>query len=160
MTPVHLNAASAHNITHSNETALATTEELKSRVRNRRYTNIEKTRKLLVQKQLKIVEGDYVQYWKDMQAAGFGSIIYGRKGNPDRFAWNYNLKDVASAGLASGDMADQPIPQIAPARAKKPGRPKGSKNRVQKAKLRNATLSKRTVELLISELTKTLQTLK
>lgn len=151
MTTVFLDNEKAHSIAHSNETALAITEAMKDRERNRLYTDILRTRKLLVGKKLKIVEADYIKYWKDMQAAEFGSIVYGRGGNPDRFAWNYNLKDFASAALR--DPNKDPVVEAAPvtfsqtsisslpSKKKSRGRPKGSKNKNPRGKKQGLKMS-------------------
>ncbi len=40
---------------------------------------------------------DFLTVFENLQEAGVGRIVVGRKNNPDRFLWNYNLKDVAKA---------------------------------------------------------------
>lgn len=38
----------------------------------------------------------FLDVFRDLQASGAGSLIIGRRRNPDRFAWKYSLKDLAS----------------------------------------------------------------
>ena len=42
-------------------------------------------------------------FWKELEAAGVGSIIYGRKGKPNRFSWHYSLKSVAQSYFEFGE---------------------------------------------------------
>lgn len=42
-------------------------------------------------------EKQFLEVFKKLQLAGVGSLIIGRKNNPNRFAWNYNLKDIGKA---------------------------------------------------------------
>lgn len=150
MTVTTLNVVKASEIAHSNETALATMEELNNRQRNRKFLNIELIHKNLLRKGLKIVDADYMKYWKDMQEAGVGSIVYGRKGNPDRFACNYNLKDVAQVALGGGKVEEiapvvsngTPDPIVVEAKRGR-GRPKGSKNKRKKSAGKKTASSKR-----------------
>lgn len=84
-------------IAHKNDTATITAMSLRLRERQRHTSDITRTRSELARQGERIVESDYMQFWKDLQVAGVGSIIYGRKGKPDRFEWHYSLKSVAKA---------------------------------------------------------------
>jgi hypothetical protein len=84
-------------IAHKNDTSIVTAMSLRLRERQRHTSDITRTRSELARQGERIVESDYIQFWKDLQAAGVGSIIYGRKGKPDRFEWHYSLKSVAKA---------------------------------------------------------------
>lgn len=86
-------------IAHSTPTAEITVTSLALRERLRHSSDIQRTKSQLIRDGEKIVDADYMKLWKDLQDAGIGSIIYGRKGRPDRFEWHYSLKSVAKAAL-------------------------------------------------------------
>ena len=153
MTTATLNVSKVHSAALSNETALAIAESLSdAQRRNRKKTNLLNIYRGLKSKGLKIVPSDFNQFWKDLQAAGAGSIIYGRNGNSDRFSWNYNLKNVATAALTGSETT----PMVAaPIKVpKKRGRPVGSKNK----KVRTATPPSSNIEMkkYLSSLTEAL----
>lgn len=99
MQTVTLDGKKLKDICHRNRTAEVTTLSLAMRERLRHFSDIGRTRNALVRQGEKIVDGDYMQYWKDLQAAGVGAIIFGRRGNPNRFEWHYSLKKIAKAAL-------------------------------------------------------------
>lgn len=102
-------------------TAQAISNELKQRQRIHHFIDITRFRRNLVKSGKPVAETDYMKYWKSLQNEGAGSIVYGRKGKPDRFLFNYSLKDIAAASVPSA--VTKPV-------KRSPGRPKGSKNRV------------------------------
>lgn len=91
-------------IAHRTPTATVTANSLAGRERIRHFSDITRTRSQLIREGQMIVDADYEQFWNDLQAAGVGSIVYGRKGKPNRFAWHYSLKSVAKSMLQGVDM--------------------------------------------------------
>lgn len=69
---------------------------------------------------------EFYSFFKDLQDRGLGVMIKGRRDNPDRFIWNYNLKEVAQKVLGVSDKITPHIPV-----KKKLGRPFGSKNKMK-----------------------------
>lgn len=50
----------------------------------------------------KKIELDYFKYldvWKSLQDLGVGTLVHGRKGNPNRFVWHTNLREVGRLAL-------------------------------------------------------------
>lgn len=92
-------------IATANETALITANALQGRERNRSATDIARTKSAMVREGKKIVEADFMQFWKDLQSVGAGTIVYGRKDKPDRFEWHYAIKDVGHA-MFGGEKPD------------------------------------------------------
>lgn len=86
-------------IAESTETAGATSSMLIERERNTPHADIGRVRSALVRDGARLVEADYMKFWQDLQDAGAGSIIYGRKGKPSRFAWHYSLRMIGQAML-------------------------------------------------------------
>ena len=91
-------------ISHANHTAVVTATALALRQRNRPFTDITRTKVNLIRGNEKIVEADYLLFWKDLLDAGIGSIIFGRRGKPDRFEWHYSLKSVGQVAIDRGQL--------------------------------------------------------
>lgn len=91
-------------IADANPTAEVVATSLALRERLRHFSDIRRTKMDLIKNGEKIVDNDYKKFWKDLESLGVGSIVYGRKGNPDRFEWHYNLKSVASAVIEGKDL--------------------------------------------------------
>lgn len=104
-------------IAESSDTSKAIFEVLKDRKRFRRYTNLSQFNQVLLNKGYKVVEDEYFDTFKALEKAGAGSLIIGRKGNPNRFIWDYNLKDVAKA--ASGEEVKPQVIKRGPGRPPK-----------------------------------------
>jgi hypothetical protein len=96
---VTLDGAKLKAIGHASHTAEVTMTALAMRERLRHFSDITRTRNQLVRNGERLVEEDYMAFWKSLQDAGVGVIVYGRKGRPDRFEWHYSLKKVAKASL-------------------------------------------------------------
>lgn len=91
-------------VADANSTAEVVTTSLALRERLRHFSDIRRTKMDLIKNGEKIVDTDYKNFWKNLESLGIGSIIYGRKGNADRFEWHYNLKSVASAAMEGKDL--------------------------------------------------------
>lgn len=94
-----LNQDKLKAVVNASHTAIVTTLLLALRRRARDYSNLPATKDQLINMGEKIVDEDYKQYWQNLQDLGVGSVIYGRRGNPDRFQWHYSLKTVAKAAI-------------------------------------------------------------
>jgi len=103
MTTVLLEGNKMKEIASASHTATVTINALANRQRLRHSSDITRLRSQLVRNGEKIVEVDYMKFWKDLEAANVGSIIYGRKNKPDRFKWFYNLKSVAKSAMEGSD---------------------------------------------------------
>lgn len=106
---VTLDGAKLQEIATANETAIITAQALQERSRNRMTSDITRMRSQMVRDGKKILEADYVKFWKDLQTAGVGSIVYGRRGKPDRFDWHFNLKNIGKAML---DGSNEKVEQL------------------------------------------------
>lgn len=90
-----LEATKVKEIGTATPTAKVISDYLAGRERDRSSIHLGKLHLELI-KTHKVVYSEFVDYWKALQSAGAGSIIYGRRGRPDRFELNYSLKTVAS----------------------------------------------------------------
>lgn len=118
MQTVNLNGKQLSVIGKKSHSAEVTLLSLALRERARDYSDIRRTKARLVKEGEKIIANDYMQFWKDLQDAGVGSIVYGRKNNPDRFEWHFSLKQVAKAALDGTDEKLEPIKTIPVAKSK------------------------------------------
>lgn len=77
-------------VVNQSEATKAIFKALGKRVRFRRHTNIQ-----FFQYQLQTVsKEEIITTFKRLQELGLGVVVYGRGKNPDKFIWNYNLKDI------------------------------------------------------------------
>lgn len=104
-----LNSEKLRSISHASHTAEVTITALAVRERLRHFSDITRTRNTLIRKGEKIVDADYQTFWKGLQDAGVGVIVYGRKGKPDRFEWHYSMKKVAQAALEGKDVVAERV---------------------------------------------------
>lgn len=104
MQTIKLEGKLLKQVAGANSTAEVVATSLALRERLRHFSDIRRTKMDLIKSGEKIVDSDYKKFWKDLEALGVGSIVYGRKGNPDRFEWHYNLKSVASAAIEGKDL--------------------------------------------------------
>ena len=99
-----LKGKALHAIAHKSHTATVVATSLALRSRLRHESDIARTKNALIRDGEKIVDSDYIQFWRDIQAAGAGVLVIGRKGMQDRFIWHYSLKKVAEGMLNSTDV--------------------------------------------------------
>ncbi len=104
MGTIKLDGKLLKQVADANSTAEVVAMSLSLRERLRHFSDIRRTKMTLIRNGEKIVENDYKKFWKDLETLGVGSIIYGRKGNADRFEWHYNLKSIASAAIEGRDL--------------------------------------------------------
>lgn len=98
-TVLNLNQAKLKEVTNASHTSVVTMLFLALRQRDRGFSNIPGTKEQLIKMGEKIVDDDFSKFWRDLQAIGVGSIVFGRRGNPDRFKWHYSLKNVAQSAI-------------------------------------------------------------
>lgn len=71
-----------------------------NRERNREVTDIEQMRKGIELKEGETLDATrWMQAFKKLEDMGLGSLIIGRRGNPNRFRWNYSLKAIGQAAV-------------------------------------------------------------
>lgn len=102
-------------IAQSTEVAQKVFGALKERQRWRDRTDLTRLYKQLLEGGLTVAEQEFLGVFKKLEDIGAGSVIIARKKNkPNRFAWKYNLKDVAQAAASN-----QPIETLKPLEKKK-----------------------------------------
>lgn len=132
-----LNGERLKSIAHANSTAEVVATALALRQRQRTETNVKAMWSSLLRNKEKVVQKEFFQFWKNLEAEGLGSLIVGRRGKHTRFIWNYSLKNVGKSMLEGSDIETNKIgKEVTQIEAKKPhsehkrrGRPKGSKNK-------------------------------
>lgn len=94
-----LDQSKIKSVANSSVTSKAIFNALSERERYRDQLDLRKFKNDLMNKGEKIVQDEYLETFKMLEDLGVGSLIIGRKGKPNRFKWNYNLKDVAKASM-------------------------------------------------------------
>ena len=82
---------------------------MSTRQRARATTDLSRLFKSVKALDSKMTYDDFLSAFKQLQATGAGRLIIGRRNNSDRFAWNYNMREAASA-LAAGKPLDSVKP--------------------------------------------------
>lgn len=123
MNQVSLNSTVLKKIANSNHTAEVVMTDAAMRERLRPFSDIQRTKNRLIREGERIIDEDYKKFWKDLQDAGVGVIVYGRKGNADRFQWHYSMKKVAEAALEGRDVKADKVPAPKAAKIEKPSKP-------------------------------------
>lgn len=129
-TVVTLDGNRLKKVADASHSAKVTIQNLIGRERFRNSSDITRLKRDLIKEGRKIVDKDYIQFWKDLQDAGVGSIVYGRRGKADRFEWHYSLKKVAEAASQGKNTEVPTLKGVKNSRVilRKRGRPPGSKN--------------------------------
>jgi hypothetical protein len=76
-------------------------EALKNRDRTRKITDLRQFQYKLVDEGSNITKEDIMQTFQELEQAGVGIIVIGRRGKPTRFKWNYSIKKIGKLGLNS-----------------------------------------------------------
>lgn len=103
-TAVTLKGSELKAIAYKTTTSIAAVNALASRERIRHESDITRMRSQLVRNGEKIVDTDFMQFFKDLEKSGVGSIVYGRRGKPTKFAWYYSLKAISKCMLEGTDV--------------------------------------------------------
>lgn len=104
-----LSSEKLRSISHASHTAEVVITALGVRGRIRHFSDIQRMRNTLVRQGAKIVDGDYMAFWKGLASAGVGVIVNDRKGKPSRFEWYYSMKKVAQAALEGKDVTAERV---------------------------------------------------
>lgn len=84
----------------SNELGKYVFEALSSRERAAARSDIDAIfRELESGKQAELNYFKYLDVWKMLEDKKLGTLVYGRRGNPNRFVWNTNLKHLGRIAL-------------------------------------------------------------
>lgn len=126
---IQLDTIKLGGIAKSSGTATEVMLQLASRERNARngFTNLLAFKAILLREGKKVDDNEYLKFWQDLEAAGIGNYIVGRRGQPDRFKWHYHVKDIAVSAIEGKPVEARPIfaavKRVYKA-SKRPGRPR------------------------------------
>lgn len=102
-----INGPELKQASEANETAKSIRKYLNERIRNTAITDLPRTKMEILRSGGTVEEGDYVEYWKKLDAIGVGTFFKGRGINKDTFTWKYSLKIVAQA-MSTGSVEELP----------------------------------------------------
>lgn len=140
-----LNNEMVKQAANSSNTATKTMVLLGIRRRARTFTSMGKIKEQLYRMGEQVDDKDYKAFWKDLEAAGAGSVILGRRGKETRFEWSYSLKDIARIAIEGHEAEVQRIETKQPKNSvskaidtlvkRKPGRPRKEVAPIKQEKL-------------------------
>lgn len=104
-----LNSGTLKTIANSSPTANTIFEALSKRERFRERITLKKFKYDLIKSGQKVVDQEFLDTFKKLEEAGVGSLVKGRGSNPDRFVWNFNLRDVGTAAFATNEKQELPV---------------------------------------------------
>ena len=102
-TTMTIKGTELHRLLNKTDTASLITESFSERIRNRPETDLNRLKRDLLQAGEKVVEADFINYFKELERLGIGQIIYFKE-TPTKFAWFYNLKNIAEAAKKKKDL--------------------------------------------------------
>lgn len=97
-------------IAHSSPSAKEVFNVLERRQRSRKRTDLNRIYREIKLTNTEISKKEVLIVFKKLQDAGVGSIVFGRGSNPNRFVWNYSLRDIAKAAFEKDKKAIAPAP--------------------------------------------------
>jgi hypothetical protein len=104
-----LNSENIKELAHSNPTAGAVFLAFSQRERGRQVINLDLIYARLESQGVKLNHTDYFATFKRLEELEIGNLVYGRKGNPNRFVWFFDLKDIAKIGLGSSGIEPKTV---------------------------------------------------
>jgi len=111
MSPI-LDGNKIKQITNATPTAEVTMMSLALRQRMRPYSNLRQAKMQLIREGAKVVDKEFVQFWKELEDADVGSLVYGKTGQPEKFQWYYNLKTIARAAIEGKPINTEKLPDV------------------------------------------------
>lgn len=88
-------------------TATVTMLILGFRQRAHTSTTLSSVKNQLAKMKEKVNERDFIDFWKELEAAGAGALILGRRGKQTRFEWNYSLRQIAQLSIEGKELEVQ-----------------------------------------------------
>lgn len=82
------------NVAGETSSAKSVFKYLLDRRRGRQDTNIKRVQRLLKESGAAVSNDDVSDVFRKLQDLGIGKIVFGRRGNPNRFIWNANLRSI------------------------------------------------------------------
>lgn len=81
-------------VANENQSSKSVFKYLFERRRGRQDTNIKRVQRILKESGSELNADDISNVFRKLQDLGIGKIVYGRRGNPNRFMWTANLRSI------------------------------------------------------------------
>jgi len=88
----------------NNSTARAFLDHAASRQKNSTETSVDRALAVLIQEGHDLSRGQIIEMFRELEAAGCGEFLTGRRGWPSRFAWKVGLVSIGKA--AAGEIQE------------------------------------------------------
>jgi hypothetical protein len=116
-----LDQVKVKELAQTSDTTKTVFNALAKRERFRSSTDLAKFHRALLGEGARIVPVEFLELFKRLHDMKVGTLVFGRRGKPNRFIWNYNFKEVAKA--ATSDMSPKNIKPLAIPKAKEDNAP-------------------------------------
>lgn len=144
MNTLNVNESRLQEIAKSNITSYSLMLYFALRERHTESFNVRVMKNELLRSGIPVQDKDLYNVMEQLQSEGLGSVIYGKNGADDYFKWGYNINQFNRKGFDSTTL--DPVLKLHPSERKeafkevvkgfipvkrKPGRPKGSVNKME-----------------------------
>lgn len=122
--------ATIAEVANSSQASKAVFQAFADRQRQRSTTDLNRLYIKVSATDKTVSEQEFLSVFRTLEEIGVGHLIIGRKNNPNRFKWRYNLREMAKAAYSDEKVTVSslvPLPQTLKRQAVKGkrGRPKG-----------------------------------
>lgn len=90
-------------ITNASHTATVAMVMLGFKQRAHSFTNLASFKSKLAAAGEKVIDRDYMDFWRGLEQAHVGSVVLGRRGKQTRFEWDYSLRQIARIAIEGKD---------------------------------------------------------
>lgn len=90
-------------ITNASHTATVAMVMLGFKQRAHSFTNLASFKSKLAAAGEKVIDRDYMDFWRGLESAHVGSVVLGRRGKQTRFEWDYSLRQIARIAIEGKD---------------------------------------------------------
>lgn len=96
------NTLNLRELANNNKLAKYVFEVLASRERSAARSDIDAIlREIEAEHKQEFDYNEYLEVWRSIESSGAGRMIYGRRGNPNRFIWDTHLKTLGKSAVTS-----------------------------------------------------------
>lgn len=107
------------NIANENETAREALHWMAVRERSFDKIEIPRFKQQLLNRGVKVVDEHLIGMFQKLDSLGIGALIFGRKGNPDRFELHFTMRDIGSLSYSDASVLAPKLQALSDEKAKR-----------------------------------------
>jgi hypothetical protein len=101
--PQNVDLGKLRELYSRNKVAAAVLDYFAGRKNAARRTTVDRVLKVMREQGAEISRGGLIEVFRNLEAAGCGTFVVGRRGQPSRFAWQVGLVSVGQAAAGKGE---------------------------------------------------------